>query len=343
MSAELRDDYIKLAESYGYIPDFPTSVSETIQELEEAQADGRLSSVGRDMLKALKAASPDELRRTEALLEPTGYASFLDQVRSSGCISTSTLQQVFCAEFPTGDFNAWATRTPNGYLCLLNHGLRNLLFRTSMAIWSAYGDESRDKPSFKETLSYVVEICGMYLAGRKGPPSTDVLHTQFALKVGGQIAGAMRLFVVAHEVAHVELGHLENSIAESLPSQIGNVDVLTKSRGQEFDADRLAQEVLTAYAIRKAPNPDGSGGSLSIICGGVCFLTVEMIVARVRSKLFRRPALVAETHPSSEKRIEALYELLERIISVTQLKQLQLIHGAFVRIHDALDRLESRP
>jgi hypothetical protein len=110
---------------------------------------------------------------------------------------------------------------------------------------------------------------------------------------------------------------------------------VAKSYRQEFEADALAQKVVTQLAEKTARNPDGSGGSLLITCGGVCFLTIEMMVSCLAAAFSGRARRAAATHPPSHERIAALYRLLGSMISPQQQEQLRIIHGAYVRVYDA--------
>ncbi len=337
----LKSEYKELAKQYGFVPNLPTSVAQTILELERAEREGLLSPLGRDMLIRLKQVTPEEIKETDKGLDEFGYGDdFLDRIAISDRVSNSILSRVFCAEFPTGDFNACAMYSPNGYLCLINKGLRNLVFRMSMAVWTYYlwreEIDGKEKPSFEDMMKYVLEICYKYLTGQTGPAETDIKHSKGALERGAEIARSIRLFVVAHEVAHAELGHLDSGIRQAVASPVGEIDILQKSRQQEFEADALAQEILTNIAEKTQQNSDGSGGSLLVVCGGVCFLSIEMIISKCREILFKQELPHPTTHPSSKDRINALYKGLEKRISSQQLNQLRAIQSSFGNIYDTL-------
>jgi hypothetical protein len=337
----LKAEYLELAKRFGYIPEFPTSVAQGIHELEEAERQGSLSPMGRDMLRESKMVDPSNYRSIDEGMDPGGFSDFLNYIAISECVSAATLDLIYCAEFPTGEFNACARRSAHGYLCLFNHGLRNLVFRTSLAVFSDIGQGGTSKPSFREMLLYVSEICLRYLTEQEGPPESDINHGETSIRRGGTISRAIRLFVVAHEVAHVELGHLDTGVHHALSLPGGSLDVIGKSVQQEYEADALGQEILTRVAEKTAPNPDGSGGSLLFVCGGLCFLTIEMIVSCVQQFMLGKPKSVSPTHPSSPDRISALYKTLEDRISATQQKQLRSIHGVYLRVYNAF--LETMP
>ncbi len=248
--------------------------------------------------------------------DPHGYNEFLNDLRGLDIVSEEVLNSIFCGEFPTGEFNASARRVPNGYLCLLNRGLRHFLYRISCA--ASYGCTDyndlrtalidKTNPNWLGMKIYALGTCANYLLNNEAnfywegrEQSTD------CLMLGSAFSSSMRTFVVAHELAHAQLGHLNENKTNYLLTPVGELEVIQKSYDQEFEADAVAQAILIEMARKE--------NHVGVICGGVCFLYADIIFDQFRNKLAGEFNSISTTHPPSEQRIDSLLNLISTYCS----------------------------
>lgn len=274
----------------------------------------------------------ERLHEAEAVFQEdrTGYNHVLDTMREAG-IPASILDSVYLAEYPTGFFNAQVQRTENGFLCLVNQGMRAFLYGMSMAAFYSVVDpdipETDAETSGSQELRnlerfvYAMGNCWRFVTQRPERASWDGQHhTRAGLVWGARCFGAMRDFVVAHEVAHVALGHVQRGPVGAIQTPSGGIRVVTTDYDQELAADILAQDILTRIAQQHG---------VGHMCGGLCFLQVYRIIST-----FRRDALGlrepdAATHPAAEIRFESLFQHVKSRLDTEQVGFLVRLASAF--------------
>jgi hypothetical protein len=236
-------------------------------------------------------------------------------------------KEIYFEEFPTRQFNACVKPTPSGLLCLLNTGLLKLIYHVAVVSFgSVYGEINLNKVDKNFSLLdistlAVIRIIINYLNGKD---HTHVLIDGFSIEDDGLFAAsglsyAIRLFVLAHEIGHIALGHSENLGREIIAShavdvvesevnteKYENKVIVSRSQTEEFEADKFAQEILLHIDERKyflAP----------IASGGLGFLIIHLMIITVYSKISGISVAdlsQSESHPSSLSRIKMLDELL---------------------------------
>jgi hypothetical protein len=230
--------------------------------------------------------------------------------------------EVYFGTFPTNDFNANARRTANGALCLLNQGLTAFLYHFSVACCypiettAAAGKGATvriperflysEMPKLQEAFGGALLTAYYYLtrSQHEYPTTFSDSYDPFGFATANLLTYAMRAFVVAHELSHVLLGHVDDSAASvrSAVTPVGEVTVLSRNQQQEFEADVMAQRILMA-ADRLLPN---SGLYAS---GGICFLATHLFVQQLAAKMFDVPfdeRSPTNSHPPARDRISNL-------------------------------------
>ena len=112
-------------------------------------------------------------------------------------------------------------------------------------------------------------------------------------------------FIIAHEISHILLGHLNGS-SEHLIRFIKNDN--DERYSQEFEADKLATEILLII-----DQLNSYSGRLS--CGGINFFLIFQIICVAQSsaysKILEDDGNELSSHPSPQKRIVTIRQLIE--------------------------------
>lgn len=281
-----------------------------------------------------KLASPEKIKQLAVELQNnrTGYEHVVDSFRTTRF--APFLDYIFFAEYPTGLFNAQAKRTEHGYLCLLNRGMRQFLYGMAMATYYSVVDDAIHDPEASDPqqrelrnitrFGYAASNCMRYV---RGDPTRTIFegqhHTRTAMIWGGGAFGAMRDFVVAHEIAHMALGHLKQPKSQFILTPVGNLEVVKKSHEQEFAADRLAQDILFELSVENG---------IGTLTGGLSFLMIDRILAMFRETIFGERKEGSPTHPSSEDRFEALFQHIKHRLKPHDLQRVIDMVSAFETI-----------
>ncbi len=177
------------------------------------------------------------------------------------------LSEVLLTRFPTADFNASAVRFPSGYAVLLNAGLFDILSKFTR-IFIALGhvvkvDYDTSEASVAEadrlraaelTVSLVATIMlfvGRPMADLASKSSVDAAtnYAEFSFEemmIRSQFLVGMELFVLFHELAHVDAGHIPfGSSLNAINTELKLA--LAKSHDQEFEADAGAFQFLISF------------------------------------------------------------------------------------------------
>jgi hypothetical protein len=231
--------------------------------------------------------------------------------------------QLYFGMFPTSVFNARAVRTQSGVLCLLNTGLTSFLYNFSIGCCYAVTEESHNffrMPSFNATLrseprlltalGIAISVAYQYIAhsAHALPESLPEEYEAGTLTMAAGVAESMKTFVVAHEISHMLLGHLDSSMVTecSVRTRVGEIRALNRSQEQEFAADLLAQRILIAIDQDSWP-------VTSFIGGGLFFFLANVFVEQLAEKLFHVASnewSPSDTHPPALNRIDALKKFI---------------------------------
>lgn len=318
----LREEYEGRCAEAGTAPSTVLEFDETLEVLKRVEKGGAGRDLGRYAQTALgalasfpKASVPRGGVVQHALL-PVAYGA-----KVAGCMEILLKAQELCGrkletwtyvdELPGSSFNgrAFYATTCEGAFCMLDHGLFRLLHHVCLGVYLIVnsrdgGDE--DKPYEKNphlrtrAVSVVQETMQAYLEDRSHRlvmPAAGWLDESGFIGAS-ELSFAMKLFVLAHEMAHVQLGHLER-LATGVT---GEEQVL-----MEYEADRTAQQMLQLVEThRLSPVP--------VLGGGMAFLLTDFI----RTAVFRNlhainPKLLSKSggHPSAINRIQRLDHLLQ--------------------------------
>ncbi|GGN43906.1 hypothetical protein FHR83_008039 [Actinoplanes campanulatus] len=350
-SERLAAEYAVFVGQFGYRPaTLANSVDDVRRRIEMlARSPAERQKRESELDEWIATTDQDALTGVEAEADPSGYGHFLDDVLNSPSIRRTTTDSVYCGEFPTGEFNASARRARTGNLILLNQGLRRLIYNACLAGSLHVQDANqplsslvaRRSPAWGEIAAQLIGVLLNYFQGDAffSPQSSN--YSPQCLTLASGLSSSIRTFVIAHEVAHAELGHLDQGSAHNMRTPLGDVEVIAKSYDQEFEADQLAQQVLIEIARRDR--------SVGPICGGVGFIMLDAIAELARSRFFGHQAEPSTTHPPAPQRLSAVMtyvesqgEAVEYEWCVTALKFFEQLYEAIdaTRVSFTEDRIE---
>jgi len=220
--------------------------------------------------------------------------------------------------------NAQACRVPAGHLLLINSGLMMFIYQAAKIIsfsmrftdYDSQGNlvemEELGTPQYSmvEIEAAFAEVVLSYVLRR------DTRWAKQYPAQGGPRAlmmwmtvHAAEFFVVAHELAHVVLGHLEspNALHDETRLDSGWARWIEKSLGQEFEADSVAVRLLITNLGLRINDPLAAIRPTVVMSGPMLFFALDELVTRVRRAL-DEPASTTpmSTHPSSPERSAAL-------------------------------------
>jgi len=186
------------------------------------------------------------------------------------------------------------------------------------------------------TLAVAVRVIINYLNLRTHEyplPSNYKIQPWGALHATG-ISRAMKMFVLAHELAHVILGHCESNIKRTVAASNYNIDVILKSHKDEFEADLWAQNLLL-------PTCNSNEEAFSLGVGGMAFLTVHLMILTVYAKIANQkfdPNKEVESHPSSQKRVEHIRTILDNKIEQKQRKEIFRLWSILLKLLELIQQ-----
>lgn len=254
--------------------------------------------------------------------------------------------------YPTGEFNARAVPSRSGVLCLLNKGLTKLIYHLACAscypirgsgkqvFWDDHVP-SENHPSWRLiAVGFAARFVKHYLNSNiyKFPVSKEYPISPHGLLIANKITYAMKMFIVAHEVSHILLGHVKANNANSNMSFSKLLHGWNRSHMDEFKADRKAQQILIWIANRQ--NDD-----ILVICGGICFFIAHLIVLHVTAKLNKTELNVctaSETHPATSDRIKILERNLIRRLNEHQLKEISILVSIMKSLLEDVKKIDIR-
>lgn len=240
----------------------------------------------------------------------------------------TNLNNIYFNEFPTNDFNANIKPTKNGYLCLLNTGLLRLIYGLTFAICyplkgSTIISENKknqishkldikfNKPRndlFEESYEHVFSRIIHYIRYQSVEPQKAYkkeinLSTYNFLN---NITYSIKCFIVSHEIAHLSLGHLNNSKTQWMSTPHGKISVIQTTHQNEYDADEIAQKILFKIEEENEGFYEGS-----IISGALCFFYIQLIFESICEKESNSQYYYGK-HPRTIKRLEKIKQLIKQ-------------------------------
>jgi hypothetical protein len=253
---------------------------------------------------------------------------FLDQVRNAATrYYGKTLMPMFAGEYPTSELNGCVAREGDGALILINSGLPFLLNHVSdlvagFAISNTYKGRAfetggpRDTRSRKVTAVAIANALIWYLlASTRYRPATLPVPGEFQYYVTTLVRQEALKFVIAHEVAHAALGHID------LPEE--NPDL-------EFEADRDAISILRSEPLQIGMKEVQELRSQAQLAGPIFFFSLCALIeaAEARESIrvlmertgaghappngfkYARAEHIGVTHPPTEERLHAIWEMI---------------------------------
>ena len=230
---------------------------------------------------------------------------------------------VFAGEFPTGDYNAQIVRVPDEkrYVILVNVGLLALLHDVAKVIvfseWPRAGNGSPELPNGtisagealdNEGRGYFRDLIRNYAEfGDCVRPRKRFAPCGKPNLVSDLLAWGAYRFVLAHEIAHVVLGHLDHAEAATITVRGSGVKipVLNKPMKEELYADTLGGQILMAALFKKWKSR--SLEAPMWYAGPFFFLGLADILEKALS-------LESSTHPPARVRCMALERFMEKTL-----------------------------
>jgi len=204
--------------------------------------------------------------------------------------------RVYAGVFPTNTLNAHAVRRSDWNLVLLNTGTFEFLEAVLALFLSVAPGEA------KLRAQDVARLVEAYCSGEGLEERGDQLAPRLTGDRGKAVQAFLtscEQFVLAHEYGHIAKGHLgPHTVAMALP-RLGAIDVLAKSKDQEFEADLWAANALVR--IYRADESE-SGAAVVACVGPLMFL----LLANVIEQLGRSNGSFTDTHPPAWDRYVAL-------------------------------------
>jgi hypothetical protein len=248
------------------------------------------------------------------------------------------------AFLPTRDYNAWATRAPNGdEICILDTSLMATLHVVAECLAEAtIADESGKVGALSSAVHTIFEACLDFSGLGDEGTKTHLRRTRFQTAsnrawFASYLYEALLVFVLAHELAHNSLGHLDETTEVDLRGIRAKikVPVYTRSQRQELAADELGFHSFLTYArtldrdLQPLLTPE-------VECTPLFFFE---LLTFVENKLLRPadPSISLPTHPSAVDRRQHLKELWECNASLESRSYYPFVKPVFKMLNDGFD------
>ncbi|MEO6091297.1 MAG: hypothetical protein ABIQ18_50165 [Umezawaea sp.] len=218
----------------------------------------------------------------------------------------------FAGVFPTGSLNALCRPMPGtGVLVLVDSGLLHLVpdvLKIMIVSRSAFGEDPLLEPSC--AASALAEVFNAHLFGNGAAGARPLPD------LAGQRRDLLRLmsrratqFVVAHELAHVQAGHLLTSWRLTDPNTpVGALDMQSVGWPREYEADRMAARIMLASLTDLSPWDRDTVEPYLV--GALLFVLALHEVVAVLAGAAGRVLPFAGSHPPPLLRIQSMVEHL---------------------------------
>lgn len=337
----LRQDYLSFLDQYGLTPlgvpgnatELRVSVLEKLVRSAEIRADVAGARITRERLE-------EELRQSRGNPPGAGEVHPIDMLleRDNSAVEQAILRNktyrhlyrnnVYVGVFPTGSVNAEARRSDNGYLILVNAGLP--FFVTQIVNALNMRQDLGKVPDDEEITTTIAHIIVAYL--RFGNPAAGPMPLVGGLdsQIVMFLTDACCQFVLAHEYAHILSGHFdrESPKLQVLPTNVGRVEFIKNDWEQEFEADAVGYELMIGgknpdevdlgiidkakAAMQSNMTPEDwctfrkAAELMAALAAPFLFFAIDNVVSKTWAAIHQRDtaALLSQTHPSSEMRME---------------------------------------
>lgn len=210
----------------------------------------------------------------------------------------------FAGVFPTSCFNAQCTRYQDGHLILLDNGCFEILEAANGILLSTWDQKEKTRVLAKVIRDYCDD--GVLPDPRDlDPPGLGGEGSYPRLQLLCALTTSSEEFVIAHEYGHLVNSHLsESQPTRSIRNRSGSVEVLVRSKEQEYEADMWAVEALVRTSMSSGED------AVAIACAGaIVFLGVAILV----EKYLQKRGFYTDTHPEATSRVymvESLFEII---------------------------------
>ncbi len=248
------------------------------------------------------------LRASQQVLDEQS-AELFGLAKTAGCVVRTPL---FAGVFPTGSLNGLCRPMPGtGVLVLVDSGLLHLVpdvLKIMIASRSAFGESPLLEPS--RAASALAEVFNAHLFGNGAAPARPLPD------LAGRRLDVLRLmirratqFVVAHEIAHVQAGHLLASRQQTDPNTpVGALDMQAVGWPREYEADRVAVRIMLASLVHLSPWERDTVEPYLV--GAVLLVLALHEVVAVLAEATDRVLPFAGSHPPPLLRIQSVVEHL---------------------------------
>lgn len=214
--------------------------------------------------------------------------------------------EIFTGVLPTGEFNARASPVPGvGVLILVNVGLMDLIFtvlKVNLAAASFPDEPPLITPD--QATKVLAEAFDAYLYAESSLlawalPKLPDRREEYL----GYLLRRAEQLVIAHEMAHVSLGHVSTTPGIASPSH---------TQAMELDADTWAAKLMPVSW--ESPVPGGRHDEATYLAlGSLCFLILAMTIEHLQEELgLEQPD--ATTHPGTGARAAQFAKTLQAVL-----------------------------
>lgn len=249
-----------------------------------------------------------ELHASQQLLDAQS-AELLDLAGSAGWAVQTPF---YAGVFPTGSMNALSRPMPGtGVLILVDTGLLHLVpdvLKIMIVSRPAFNEPPLLDP--QSAASALAEVFNAHLYGNGAAPARPLPD------LAGQRRDLLRLmarratqFVIAHEIAHVQAGHLLASWRHTDPNTpVGALDTQAVDWPREYEADRVAATIMLTSLMKLSPWEHDTVEPY-LVAALLLVLALHEVVA-VLAEAAGRIVPFASSHPPPLLRIQSLVEHL---------------------------------
>jgi hypothetical protein len=236
---------------------------------------------------------------------------------------------VYVGEFPTGSFNAQVTAVDGGYIVLINAGAL-VLIQAIVSLLVSHKDLGHisDDDSVVESLAKMVLSYFQHRDPMFGPLPMTAGHKGV---LAASLSHATQAFVIGHEYGHILAGHLGNAERQTILTNAGDMDVISKSHDKELEADRIGFELLLGEKEPQAldfsaidnEHPHNVSALMrlmekqSLIVAPLLFFEIDSLLTDTYASIHEiNPKIRSvDTHPTAPTRINPMISALEGIES----------------------------
>lgn len=234
-------------------------------------------------------------------------------------------ESVLVAELNTGSVNACAIKAPNGgWLIALNRGLLSFFYGVTRALSThmrVEGEPADIQPGSRAGVHMAVTYDWYVATGLA--VGSEFAVTPLQLNLASQLATAAETFVLAHEIAHHYLGHVQVARLKTLRLGQHEVDVMETRREHEHEADIVG--------LRLVLEASRDGGELD---PPIAYAGAELALRSLQVLDEYRGIPVPTTHPTSAERVRILREALQANVTPDEFSYLTDIADSFGEVFE---------